>query len=217
MKEYMKIAESIRNELNQKFPELQLTNRISAQLSCYPGFGSEYKAHVDEFQNLQKSCRYEGRKITLLYYLNDGWEEGDGGTLRVYLGKDSKNILQIGEDAWMRENASRRNLFWDINPTLDNFVMFRSSDVVHGVMPCSTPRFAITIWLYGMYNVEQNSFDNFSENKEDTPISIQIVPKTSVDCLERDRIFVSIASYRDSECQHTLRDLFTKASRLIFF
>lgn len=31
-------------------------------------------------------------------------------------------------------------------------------------------------------------------------------------CYNRERIFVSIASFRDPECQHTIRDLFVKAS-----
>lgn len=45
-----------------------------------------------------------------------------------------------------------------------------------------------------------------------TPVSFEKMPKPAADHSRTATIFVQIASYRDSECQHTVRDLFEKAA-----
>merc|ERR1712072_338804 len=50
--------------------------RTKMMFAVYPGDGTHYVKHYD---NPNKN----GRKVSLLLYLNEGWREEDGGFLRV--------------------------------------------------------------------------------------------------------------------------------------
>lgn len=83
--------------------------------------GSFYKRHLDQFKS------HRGRKFSLVIYLNDGWEESDGGNLRLYLdGERVENVFPVGGRA----------------------VFFRSDELEHEVMPSmERPRISIAGWL----------------------------------------------------------------------
>jgi hypothetical protein len=92
-------------------------------VTCYPGNGSKYIKHSD---NPHKN----GRKLTVIYYLNHNWKKGDGGELRVY-DKDNETVAR------------------DIEPIADRLVVFYSDKrVPHEVLPNHKERFAITHWFY---------------------------------------------------------------------
>ncbi len=59
---------SVRDYIATVAPHLQLTQRLSLQLACYPGGGSGYTKHVDVQQT---SDGKERRKLTFVYYLNE--------------------------------------------------------------------------------------------------------------------------------------------------
>ncbi|OQR94205.1 hypothetical protein ACHHYP_01617 [Achlya hypogyna] len=84
----------------------------------------------------------------------------------------------------------------DVPPLLDTCLFFRSFDVPHEVLPSFADRLAFTIWYYG------------------DPEPILALPP-ALPCPENAdedaTIFVSIASYRDSECAATLAELFATA------
>jgi SM-20-related protein len=80
---------------------------------------SFYKKHVDSFQNNNK------RFISCVLYLNEIWEESDGGQLRLYLGEK----------------------ITDITPNLNTLVLFRSNIVEHEVLNCNQVRLSICAWL----------------------------------------------------------------------
>lgn len=82
--------------------------------------------------------------------------------------------------------------FLDVSPSLGNLVLFRSDIVEHEVLPCWKPRWAISMWIY---------------SRRDNMLSLYDYPRY----FEPPSIFVSIAAYRDSECKHTVNDIYRKA------
>ncbi|KDO24298.1 hypothetical protein SPRG_09935 [Saprolegnia parasitica CBS 223.65] len=121
------------------------------------------------------------RRLTCLYYLNPHWVPDHGGALRLHL---ANNVV-------------------DIAPTLDTLVLFRSADVRHEVRPAFADRLALTIWYYGDAPAPSPSHATASMPP----------PLPSSDRNDDDdaTIFVSIPSFRDSECAPTLRALLSTA------
>lgn len=100
-------------------------------LTCYTGItgyefhytmygpGSYYRKHIDQFHN------NEGRKYSMVMYLNDDWQPADGGELMIH------------------QNGIRQS----ISPTGGKSVFFSSSEMEHEVLLTSKPRMSITGWL----------------------------------------------------------------------
>lgn len=86
-------------------------------LAKYP-VGAFYKAHLDQFD------RRDNRQLSLVIYLNKGWEPGDGGELKIHC-----------------ENSEV------IAPLYNRAVLFRSATVLHEVLPALKPRRSLTGWL----------------------------------------------------------------------
>eukprot|EP00040_Diaphanoeca_grandis_P013923 m.70350 g.70350 ORF g.70350 m.70350 type:complete len:471 (-) comp24212_c1_seq2:15-1427(-) len=108
--------------ISSKIVELQgIGTRSEAMVTCYPGDGARYIRHCD---NPHKN----GRKLTVIYYLNHNWTKGDGGELRIFK-PDDTHI--------------------DIDPIGDRLVVFFSDErVPHEVLATNVERFAITHWFY---------------------------------------------------------------------
>lgn len=67
-----------RLKTNVQHSHLYIGKRTPAMVACYPGGGSRYVKHVD-------NPNEDGRVITCLYYLNQGWDlQQHGGLLRIY-------------------------------------------------------------------------------------------------------------------------------------
>ncbi|CAE7299055.1 EGLN1, partial [Symbiodinium pilosum] len=116
------------SELQTTVPELaKITSRSKAMVACYPGGGARYIKHVD---NDGKHALCKTRLLTALIYLNDGWEEGDGGELAIFRADD--------------ENALRRTV-----PPVANRVLLFWSDwrTPHEVRPSEKMRYSVTLWL----------------------------------------------------------------------
>lgn len=96
-------------------------NRYEGHYAIYPP-GSFYKKHLDQFSDAGN------RLISCVVYLNDGWNEKDGGQLRIY----------------HKEND---NEFTDIFPEFGKVVCFRSDCVKHEVIKTAEKRFSITGWM----------------------------------------------------------------------
>jgi SM-20-related protein len=82
--------------------------------------GSFYKKHVDQFRN------DEGRKYSMVMYLNDEWTEQDGGELCIHHTESDKQY---------------------ISPTGGKSIFFRSNELEHEVLITHKPRMSITGWL----------------------------------------------------------------------
>jgi hypothetical protein len=105
-------------------------------VTCYPGNGARYIRHCD-------NPNRNGRRLTVLYYLNFDWQEGDGGELRIYPPEaTSKPSAEGGsKDAGLP--------ILDLPPRGDSMVLFFSDTrVPHEVLPAHKARYAVTHWFY---------------------------------------------------------------------
>ena len=81
--------------------------------------GTYYKRHRDQFKNENH------RKYSLINYLNDNWQQEDGGLLRVF----------------------QKNGFQNILPQSQKAVFFKSDEMEHEVTLSNRSRMSITGWL----------------------------------------------------------------------
>ena len=86
--------------------------------TIYP-IGSFYKRHLDQFK------KDDHRKLSVICYLNEAWQENEGGQLRVYF-------------------SDRQEDFF---PTAGRLVCFRSDLLEHEVLPATRPRMSLTGWM----------------------------------------------------------------------
>ena len=82
--------------------------------------GDFYETHVDAFKNSKN------RVVTTVYYLNDEWDEYDGGELVVY---DENN-----------------NFLAKVLPKANTLVVFLSDKFPHEVLPARKKRYSIAGW-----------------------------------------------------------------------
>lgn len=80
---------------------------------------SFYKKHIDQFQN------NDSRKYSMVIYLNEDWQEGDGGELCIHHGDKVEHI----------------------SPNSGKTVFFKSSELSHEVLRTRKKRMSITGWL----------------------------------------------------------------------
>lgn len=95
---------------------------VEAHYACYaPGAG--YARHVDRFRD------DDARVVSLVLYLNDHWQDADGGVLRIYGTRDA------------REPAC------ELAPRGGTLVAMRSEAIAHEVLPATAERWSIAGWL----------------------------------------------------------------------
>ena len=89
--------------------------------AVYPGGGAFYVKHRD-------ALPYKaGRKLTVIYYLNAGWQRDHGGELRIWPSDDEAPVI--------------------VEPIADRLLLFISS-LEHEVLPAWRPRYALTSWMF---------------------------------------------------------------------
>lgn len=117
---YLQRLESLRTALNRTL-YLGLFE-FEGHFASYPP-GTFYRKHLDQFQHDNQ------RALSCILYLNDDWQEEDGGQLRMY--------LEEGDDAPYR----------DITPHGGTLVVFLSAQYWHEVLPARRERLSITGWF----------------------------------------------------------------------
>lgn len=105
--------------LNTLLPHLRL-DRQAVKVQWNSGGGACFPMHFDT------DAAVDGRKVTLILYLNPGWTPGSGGQLRLY---------------------PFPQLPVDIEPLNDRLVLFSSQRMLHRVLPSLDERYCFTIWL----------------------------------------------------------------------
>jgi SM-20-related protein len=125
------LDKSHHNIYENQFLELMDEFILYLNRTCYTGItscefhyamyeeGSFYKRHLDQFKSDQS------REFSMIIYLNDTWQEGDGGELCIY----HKDTIQI------------------ITPTNRKAVFFKSSELEHEVLLSHKKRLSITGWF----------------------------------------------------------------------
>jgi SM-20-related protein len=87
-------------------------------MTIYPP-GSYYKRHLDQFKH------DDHRRLSVICYLNNDWEEEHGGQLRMYQHDSTIDIL----------------------PVAGRLVCFRSDQIEHEVLPSTRERLSLTGWI----------------------------------------------------------------------
>ena len=82
--------------------------------------GSAYKKHLDQF------LHNDSRKYSMILYLNDDWQEKDGGELCIH---------------------HKHQPLQHISPSNGKSVFFQSNELEHEVLITHKPRMSITGWL----------------------------------------------------------------------
>jgi len=108
---------------------LQLLNRelflalVEFECFCavYPP-GSFYQRHLDQFREVQQ------RTVTAILYLNENWQQSDGGQLRIFINEETGETLEV-------------------LPEAGTFVTFLSAEYWHEVLPAERDRLSITGWF----------------------------------------------------------------------
>ncbi|KAG2438931.1 hypothetical protein HYH02_010725 [Chlamydomonas schloesseri] len=102
-----------------------LHRRSDAMMAIYPGKGARFAKHID-------NTTMDGRRLTVLTYLNPGWKEEQGGALRLFP---------------VRQGAAEQV---DVLPVAGRVALFLSAEVAHEVMPThgAAQRHAVTLWYF---------------------------------------------------------------------
>jgi SM-20-related protein len=82
--------------------------------------GGHYDKHIDQFDGRNN------RMISLVIYLNEGWQKGDGGELKVFKQNGTSTLIE---------------------PLGSRCVMFKSAELPHQVMEAKKGRYSLTGWL----------------------------------------------------------------------
>ena len=116
--EFLSFAEGLRGYLNREL-YLGLTY-YEPHFAIYDE-GDFYETHLDAFKNSKN------RVVTTVYYLNEEWDENDGGELVVY---DENN-----------------DFLAKISPQANTLIVFMSEKFPHEVLPVKKRRFSIAGWF----------------------------------------------------------------------
>lgn len=109
--------DALRMALNRELM-LSMVESESHYAAYRPGAG--YARHLDRLLN------NDARVISAVFYLNEDWQESDGGALRMYL-----------------DDGSAR----DILPYAGTLALFLSARFEHEVLPATRDRLSIACWL----------------------------------------------------------------------
>lgn len=91
--------------------------------AVYP-VGTFYKRHLDQFRSDSR------RKLSVVCYLNETWDETDGGQLVLHLPQDNGSDHQTV-----------------VSPIGGRLVCFESERLPHEVLPATRERLSLTGWL----------------------------------------------------------------------
>jgi Rps23 Pro-64 3,4-dihydroxylase Tpa1-like proline 4-hydroxylase len=118
-------SQDLINVLSKYMPELDLnmsTSGRTLKLQRNAGNGGCFPCHYDN------PGRPSKRKLTCLLYLNEKWQNGDGGEVQLL--------------PFLQQPVT-------IAPKMDRLVIFMSDRILHRVLPSSVERYCLTIWLDG--------------------------------------------------------------------
>ncbi|HHR6129502.1 TPA: 2OG-Fe(II) oxygenase [Providencia alcalifaciens] len=116
--DYLDKMENLRQELNcQLFLGLR---DFETHFCRYPN-GGFYKKHVDNFRGQGR------RRITTVLYMNESWQQGNGGEIVMYDMQD--------------------NELFTLEPLAGRMVFFMSEDFPHEVLPTQQKRESIAGWF----------------------------------------------------------------------
>lgn len=117
LKEFWELLAETKSTLN-RYCYLSLSGD-EFHLAHYPS-GGFYARHLDQFDGRSN------RMISMIIYLNENWEPGNGGQLEIL---DKNRELQL------------------VDPIARRCVLFKSDQVPHAVLKSFKDRYSLTGWL----------------------------------------------------------------------
>ncbi|QJD59304.1 2OG-Fe(II) oxygenase [Pseudomonas sp. gcc21] len=114
--EYLQILEQLRETLNRSL--FLGLDSFETHFALYPP-GAGYSKHLDRFQNNPL------RMVSVVAYLNQNWQPGDGGELRLHL---KEGLV-------------------DVVPTGGTLVVFLSDRILHEVLEAHKERASLVGWF----------------------------------------------------------------------
>lgn len=93
--------------------------------------GDFYRKHLDAFKG------ESNRILSLVAYLNRGWEPDQGGELVIYSPQDGSELIKV-------------------TPSFSTLVLFLSEDFSHEVLPTTRDRYAVAGWYRLNNSINQN-------------------------------------------------------------
>jgi len=115
-----RIFDTIRSGLNQRlFLGLK---RFEAHYATYHP-GDFYRKHVDSFQGRAS------RVVSVVLYLNEHWQDMDGGALQVFNRDNDQEICGR------------------VLPELGRMAVFMSEEIPHEVLPAARTRYSLACWF----------------------------------------------------------------------
>ena len=115
--QFLKLTQKIQDAINEKLYLGLFELEIHFALYAPNAF---YKRHIDQHKN------QDTRVVTIIIYLNESWDDGDGGELQIYL-KNGSTVT--------------------IKPESGTLVCFMSAEFEHEVLPAKRERASITGWF----------------------------------------------------------------------
>ncbi|MDI9245556.1 2OG-Fe(II) oxygenase [Marinobacter sp. CHS3-4] len=112
--------EAIRNGLNRRL-FLGLKRFESHYATYHPG--DFYRRHVDSFKGRAS------RVVSVVLYLNDQWNQADGGALQVFNRDNEQEVCGV------------------VTPELGRMAVFMSEEIPHEVLPANRTRYSIACWF----------------------------------------------------------------------
>ncbi|MBF0282057.1 MAG: 2OG-Fe(II) oxygenase [Zetaproteobacteria bacterium] len=119
---YFQDLETLRHAINRNL--FMGLFEFEGHFAIYPP-GARYQMHYDRFVGTME------RLVTTILYLNDHWQECDGGALSIHAGNTQTDL----------------RLPMDILPIAGRLVTFISGDFPHEVQPASRDRISLTGWF----------------------------------------------------------------------
>ena len=122
--------------------------RSSYQLAKYNSSGVGYVSHRDVKMNASQDNK---RRLTCIYYCNEGWEPSMGGVLELYPSSGYSQLVESRDDSEEVLSEKQKKKFSKpirIEPRSGKLVIFNSS-LIHRVLPEHFDRMAITCWMSG--------------------------------------------------------------------
>lgn len=156
-----------------------------------------------------------------------------------YLPFTENSLSSFPSSFALKKDVETSETYCDVAPLFNRLLLFQSEDIEHEVLPSFSDRYALTVWMYGHNGDTISSvlMPGLEKLPHEAPVITSgmnmlrlgdigserlvmsykaqplptILSKLSEDEGKVQKIFVSIASYRDPECQHTIRSLFSSA------
>lgn len=115
--EFMRLLAALRDALNRELFMGLIDSE--AHYAVYQA-GHGYARHLDSFRN------DNARRVSIVAYLNSGWQQSDGGQLQLF---DGNRVAA------------------EVEPHAGTLVCLISDTIYHAVIPTKRERFSVAAWL----------------------------------------------------------------------